>query len=57
MRGGNIKTVIQEQSVLSFLAPGSDFPGGSDGTISAYNVETWGSALGWKDPLEKEMAT
>ena len=31
----------------------SDFPGGSDGKASAYNVES----LGWEDPLEKGMAT
>ena len=29
------------------------FPGGSDGKESAYNAED----LGWKDPLEKKMAT
>ena len=30
-----------------------DFPGGSDGKASAYNM----GDLGWEDPLEKEMAT
>ena len=29
-----------------------DFPGGSDGEASVYNV----GDLGWEDPLEKEMA-
>ena len=31
----------------------SDFPGGSDVKVSAYNV----GDLGWEDPLEKEVAT
>ena len=30
-----------------------DFPGGSDGKVSAYNV----GDLGREDPLEKEMVT
>ena len=35
-----------------------DFPGGSDGKASVYNVrETWVQSLGWEDSLEKEMAT
>ena len=34
-----------------------DFPGGSDGKASAYNVGDPGSILGWEDSLEKEMAT
>ena len=29
-----------------------DFPGGLDG-----KAETWVQFLGWKDPLEKEVAT
>ena len=33
-----------------------DFPGGSDGKVSTYNVGDPGSILGWEDPLEKEMA-
>ena len=33
------------------------FPGGSDGKESAYSAGDLGSVLGWKDPLEKEMAT
>ena len=33
------------------------FPGGSDGKESAYNKETWFQSLGWKDPLEKGVAT
>ena len=32
-----------------------DFPGGSDGKASVYNVGDLGSTLGWEDPLEKEM--
>ena len=32
------------------------FPGGSDGKASAYN-EAQLRSLGWKDSLEKEMAT
>ena len=34
-----------------------DFPGGSDGKVSAYNAEDPGSIPGSGDPLEKEMAT
>ena len=34
-----------------------DFPGGSDGKASVYNVETQVRSLGREDPLEKEMAT
>ena len=34
-----------------------DFPGGSDGKASAYNVGDLGSTLGREDLLEKEMAT
>ena len=30
-----------------------DFPGGSDGKASVYNVRD----LGWEDSLKKEMAT
>ena len=33
-----------------------DFPGGSDGKVSVYNVETWVRSLGLEDLLEKEMA-
>ena len=33
-----------------------DFPGGSDGKASIYNVGDQGSILGREDPLEKEMA-
>ena len=34
-----------------------DFPGGSDGTESAYNAGDLGSIPGQEDPLEKGMAT
>ena len=35
-----------------------DYPGGSVGKASAYNVrETWVRSLGQEDPLEKEVAT
>ena len=34
-----------------------DFPDGSDGKASAYNVGDPGQSLGWEDLLEKEMAT
>ena len=34
-----------------------DFPGGSVGKASAYNVKDLVGSLGWEDPLEKEMAT
>ena len=36
------------------------FPSGSDGLKkkkSACNAEDWVRSLGWKDPLEKRMAT
>ena len=33
-----------------------DFPGGSDSKASVYNVGDLVRALGWEDPLEKEMA-
>ena len=39
--------------VNSFLG----FPGGSDGKESACHAGDTGPILGWKDPLEKEMAT
>ena len=35
----------------------TDFPGGSDGKASVYNVRDLGSIPGWQDSLEKEMAT
>ena len=34
-----------------------NFPGGSDGKVSVYNMGDPGSIPGWEDPLEKEMAT
>ena len=34
-----------------------DFPGGSEGKVSAYNVGDWVWSLGWEDLLGKEMAT
>ena len=33
-----------------------DFPGGSDGKASVYNVRDLGSILSWEDSLEKDMA-
>ena len=30
---------------------------GSDSKVSVYMRETWVRALGWEDPLEKEMAS
>ena len=33
------------------------FPGGSEGKASSCNVGNWVQPLGWKDPLEKGMAT
>ena len=35
----------------------NDFPGGSDGKASAYNVGDLGSMPGSRSSLEKEMAT
>jgi len=40
-----------------FLDIDWDFPGGSDGKASAYNVGDQVQSLGWEDSLEKEMAT
>ena len=34
-----------------------DFPGGSDGKATVYNVRDWVRSLGWEDSPEKEMAT
>ena len=34
-----------------------DFTGGSVGKNLPAKQETWIQSLGWKDPLEKEMAT
>ena len=34
-----------------------DFPGGSVGKASVYNVRDLGSIPGWEDSLEKEVAT
>ena len=34
-----------------------DFPGGSDGKVSACNMGDPGLIPGWEDLLEKEMAT
>ena len=34
-----------------------DFPGGSDGKASAYNMGDQVQSLGWEDLLEKEMVT
>ena len=43
-------------TILSSL--NDDFPGGSDGKVSAYNAGDPGSqSLGWEDLLKKEMAT
>ena len=43
---------------LSKLFAGSlDFPGGSDGKVSAYSVGDRGSIPGQEDLLQKEMAT
>ena len=43
-----------ESSLLK--SPYRDFPGGSDGKASAYNLEDPVQSLGRKDPLEKGMA-
>ena len=42
--------------VLSVTAS-IDFPGGSDGEVSAYNAGDLGSIPGLKDALEKRKAT
>ena len=44
--------------ILLQYAPLSPFPGGSAGKESACNVvRSWVRSLGWRDPLEKGMAT
>ena len=40
-----------------YLIGKTDFPGGSDGKASAYNVGDPGSIPGLEDLLEKEVAT
>ena len=48
-------------SGLPFPLPGDfpdpDFPGGSDGKVSVYNVRDLGSIPGSGSSLEKEMTT
>ena len=53
MLGNNLKMSTLEIIEIKGL------PGGSDGKASVCNAamqETWVQALGWGDPLEKEMA-
>ena len=38
-----------------YMCPG--FPGGSEVKNPPSMQETWVQSLGWKDPLEKDMAT
>ena len=47
---------FQFPSKIDIEADPPDFPGGSDGKVSAYNMETWVRSLGQEDALEKEMA-
>ena len=42
---------------ISLLSKSKDFPGGSDGKASAYNVGDPGVIPGLESPLEKEIAT
>ena len=51
--------LIQHSPTLDSFIPClfPDSPGGSDGTQSSCNVETWVWSLGWEDPLEKGKAT
>ena len=42
--------------LFAFLLP-QDFPGGSEGKMSAAMQETRVQSLSWEDLLEKEMAT
>ena len=44
--------VDKVMSLLFNVLSMQDFPGGSDGKVSVYSA----GDLGWKDPLEKEMA-
>ena len=46
-----------EQKVCRLLQLNWDFPGGSDGKASAYNVGDQVPSLGQEDSLEKEMET
>ena len=49
---------LKERTYMAFLTLTSrDFPGGSDGKVSAYNAGNLGSIPGWGRFLEKLMAT
>ena len=54
-------TVLKGRALVSaswgFLKSPKDFPGGSDGKASVYNVGDLGSIPGLGSSLEKEMAT
>ena len=56
---GTLKSLLQNhnQKHQFFSAQLSlDFPGGSDGKASVYDMGDQVQFLGWEDPLEKEMA-
>ena len=49
--------LLFQQLFANCLSHVRDFPGGSDGKASAYNVGDLCSIPSWEDLLEKEMAT
>ena len=48
---------IEVKLIYNVLLLGVGFPGGSVVKNSFAMQETWVQSLGWKDPLEKEIAT
>ena len=48
---------VAESDMTERLILSDDFFGGSDCRSLPALLETWVQALGWEDPLEKEMAT
>ena len=48
---------LSATSVKKMAGGGGGFPCDPGGKESACNVETWVQSLGWKDLLEKGMAT
>ena len=53
----SLRVIILLYLLLSPSFTPLGFPGSSAGKESACNAEDPGLSLGWKDPLEKEMAT
>ena len=59
-RRGIISETSQRQKIksgLEHINQPKDFPGGSEGKVSAFNAGDLGLIPGWGRSLEKEMAT